>query len=474
MDHLVERRDSFMTHRLLCALFVAALTVPAAVVAKPPDLPENGSAIYQLHPTARGTLAGSMLMAVHPALAWLPTDKALDIPSDHPQNTEKIQTFEPDHLLSGLTPASTITNDLNIPIKLAVEGLPMPQEDSNTATDGITCPYLRQQMQDRHACQLADPQMGREVLDNLERLENADKLLQLAKDLASEGDLEAAVECCLRAEALCPGSPCAEHAIETMLELTCGSGSPTTTEEAAELRDEEPGVEQQVCGLMKACHLLASQGMYHQAAELARQAYALDPQRVQADPLLYQMHLLAESSPSTASEPSEPPTCPYCPSAGKPIREIVPEEKKNDTGPETLLVPPLPPVDYEVVPALDGMLTESAKEDQPSAGAEEASEAESAASMQDLIEMLLGDTQVDVGTHADGGLRLCGECAVGDNVYHLRYSHGSLAIWTTPDASKSKASNEDRRQIEYEWERIWFRDMPSRLTPERVHGGLIP
>ncbi len=34
--------------------------------------------------------------------------------------------------------------------------------------------------------------------------------------------------------------------------------------------------------------------------------------------------------------------------------------------------------------------------------------------------------------------------------------------------------SEDLRQIEYEWERIWFTDMPSHLTPERVDGGVMP
>jgi hypothetical protein len=34
--------------------------------------------------------------------------------------------------------------------------------------------------------------------------------------------------------------------------------------------------------------------------------------------------------------------------------------------------------------------------------------------------------------------------------------------------------SEDLRQIQYEWERIWFTDMPSHLTPERVHGGVMP
>ena len=33
-------------------------------------------------------------------------------------------------------------------------------------------------------------------------------------------------------------------------------------------------------------------------------------------------------------------------------------------------------------------------------------------------------------------------------------------------------SSEDLRQIEYEWERIWFTDQPSHLTPDRVHGGV--
>jgi hypothetical protein len=34
--------------------------------------------------------------------------------------------------------------------------------------------------------------------------------------------------------------------------------------------------------------------------------------------------------------------------------------------------------------------------------------------------------------------------------------------------------SEDLRQIELEWERIWFNDQPSHLTPQRVHGGIAP
>ena len=33
-------------------------------------------------------------------------------------------------------------------------------------------------------------------------------------------------------------------------------------------------------------------------------------------------------------------------------------------------------------------------------------------------------------------------------------------------------NSEDLRQIQYEWQRIWFTDQPSHLTPERVDGGI--
>jgi hypothetical protein len=32
--------------------------------------------------------------------------------------------------------------------------------------------------------------------------------------------------------------------------------------------------------------------------------------------------------------------------------------------------------------------------------------------------------------------------------------------------------SEDLRVIEEEWERIWFTDQPSHLSPNRVHGGI--
>ena len=33
-------------------------------------------------------------------------------------------------------------------------------------------------------------------------------------------------------------------------------------------------------------------------------------------------------------------------------------------------------------------------------------------------------------------------------------------------------NSENLRQIENEWDRIWFTDQPSHMTEERIHGGI--
>ncbi len=33
--------------------------------------------------------------------------------------------------------------------------------------------------------------------------------------------------------------------------------------------------------------------------------------------------------------------------------------------------------------------------------------------------------------------------------------------------------SEDYRQIGETWRRFWFNDMPSHMTPERIHGGIM-
>ena len=345
---------------------------------------------------------------------------------------------------------------------IAVESLQMSQQE------GATCPYLRQQKVKRPTVAATDGR-AHGVLDNLERLTEANELLELAEVLANEGDVEEAMECCDRAAQLCPGSPTADRAADTKTELALGivrppSGGEETAEEPvvpAEIdwwnsmwldlfqqmglplkqygepegrnsteelpqAETETGNREMVLGLMKACHLLMSQGMHHEAAELARQAFALDPEFVQADPLIYKMHLLAASPSADTSEASEPPTCPYCGKAAQPIRGIVAEPERRTTQ----LVPHMPDVDVAVVPALERVLTEK---NNPTAGSEEASEGTVDPNLEALRKMV--EESFDAATNADGSLRLSVDCPLGGSVLHLRYTHGNLAIWKSPDAS---------------------------------------
>lgn len=51
-----------------------------------------------------------------------------------------------------------------------------------------------------------------------------------------------------------------------------------------------------------------------------------------------------------------------------------------------------------------------------------------------------------------------------------------LPIYSGDPAVRTKEllfTSENFRLILEEWERIWFLDMPSHLTPHRVHGGVI-
>ena len=116
--------------------------------------------------------------------------------------------------------ADALSKPPGLPEKAYFEVLPMPREDTD-----VTCPYLRQQKTDCPAFQSANPEMSGDVLENLERLKQADHLMDLAEDLAQEGFLAEAMECCTRAAKLCPGSPCAERAVNVMLELELAVGS---------------------------------------------------------------------------------------------------------------------------------------------------------------------------------------------------------------------------------------------------------
>jgi hypothetical protein len=52
----------------------------------------------------------------------------------------------------------------------------------------------------------------------------------------------------------------------------------------------------------------------------------------------------------------------------------------------------------------------------------------------------------------------------------------ALPIYSGDPATRTQElifTSEDMRQILEEWQRIWFLDQPSHMTPHRTHGGII-
>lgn len=104
-----------------------------------------------------------------------------------------------------------------------------------------------------------------------------------------------------------------------------------------ELHARHNGKAEMVRGLLKACYLAIELGRHEKAIDLARQAHAIDPARVEADPLVYKLHLLAEH--------------------GKVLPGSGAEEPAESSAGDVPLKPHLPETRADVVEALDAILT---------------------------------------------------------------------------------------------------------------------
>ena len=131
---------------------------------------------------------------------------------------------------------------------------------------------------------------------------------------------------------------------ETLVPTGCGSACP----KCEAMHAKYVATREQVTGLMKACYLAIGEGRFEKAADLAREAHQLDPARVEGDPLIYKMHLLAEK---------ERKCCPKA-KGKKGCSEKAPETKAAPPSdePGLLLRTELPEIRIDV-PALDAILT---------------------------------------------------------------------------------------------------------------------
>jgi hypothetical protein len=495
------------------------------------------------------------------------TGRAVEVPTEPPVGF--INTIDPATFIQGLTPVEPPVEPIE----------KMPAEDGDLSGEAPTCPYLRQQAAGRHMQELADPDLGRDVLSNLERLLEADRLLETGRELARQGHVCEALDCFQMVEHLCPGrydepiadiltnifsgvyggaqvaeenagegtpdegSRAAEQAIQKRLEqpvnvnfqdtplkqvfddlhnhfgLPIVIDGPALAEDGVNLdrpvsfkveqvslksalnlllhqvhltyviqdgavrvtpkernfgrqAEQEPqetcppcpkcekmhaeraAVKVQVRGLMKACHLAMSAGRTGRAAALAREAYALDPERVTADPLVYKMHLLTLKQDQPRSD--------------RPARKSHLSKRSASVAP---VCPALPPVDPQVPAALDRVLVEAEEQeyrsgakadtlpyplceepggvDHPSGDCGAKDIGVSAAGL--LEEFLDGlAPEMPAGSRLElgvtwGAVSLSCEVPVGGSVYHVLYNKGGLAVWTTPDPSAGEEPAEGPR-----------------------------
>lgn len=239
---------------------------------------------------------------------------------------------------------------------------------------------------DRFARQEIDVNTTRSVLENLNVLIRANEQLDRARKHANEGNLREAAECLEKVRALCPGrfdDRCDEVAtlISAQTDLTWAIEAPLPRgdgEEEAEEPQEccplgewlrvvsdfgrcwaspvrsalEDAAHEGYCpsgctradalhtrlakdvmvdSLLKAAHLAMDDGRSEKAAQLARQAHAINPDRVEADPLVYKLHLLADQAqPACYEECAEPRKLPDHPKQGRAV-ELLPNMPAVDT-----------------------------------------------------------------------------------------------------------------------------------------------
>jgi len=167
------------------------------------------------------------------------------------------------------------------------------------------CPYSPE-AKEQPNCIGGCGDMWPSVLENLERLLQAQQLSEKGRRFAEDGFPVAALKCYAEAKKLCPGSS-EEQQIDELIVATIAAelgNASIHAELAGETEDHccVPGVDVMVDGLLKACHQAVDAGRCEHAVDLARQAFALDPQRVKGDILVYKLYLLSSKHRKAAAD----------------------------------------------------------------------------------------------------------------------------------------------------------------------------
>jgi len=241
-----------------------------------------------------------------------------------------------------------------------------PVQQSEVKSE-FTCPYLKQQEQNKKMPAVDPESFNLSVTERLEQLEHAHRLYRHAEHYRSTGKTETAIRLYQRVHSLCPGSRVDAEARARLRELGAPENGPTGPaggEEQETPRSkmphtchkvtDPPHIENRVNQLLEAAHKALLARNYYRAERLANRALRLNADCVAAHPLVYKMHLLSQvqehamkSMPAVPTVPRKRQNKPAV--RNRSLRPRCPEALRNA----------LPPVDPGIVLALDQVLTES-------------------------------------------------------------------------------------------------------------------
>jgi hypothetical protein len=192
--------------------------------------------------------------------------------------------------------------------------------------------------------------------------------------------------------------------------------APCPRAQAMHARHKLAGVREQVRGLMKACHLALAEGRHDKAADLAREAHALDPETVEADPVVYKLHLLTEMA-----------------------------TREQTAGGRSQLCPHLPPMDGRVPADLDALMVGDTDTSAPGTveGQEPKKEETEQAGENGSLSLGLGPwpvlcwkdragktcAEVYCGPH---GVRLSCPVSIAGTTWHVLIDRGACFLWLEP------------------------------------------
>ena len=238
------------------------LLPPAAAPTPEPSL------FFRMRPSVRRTMASCLLFGVNPLLALAPTEAYVDFDEDDAPQAAFLELFDVSawektdtgSLLiglgvnSGVAPVGGVKYiTLDMAIALATHEEPQSPQQLFTHQDAkpeesalSVCPWMREQQRgpDRQAVLSTDIDLSHEVLDNLKMLRTAHELLGDARELGRAGRLLDALDCLVQADDLCPNVWFDEKVREATAEIFADSygGSPRD-DEASKEQSEPPAKE---------------------------------------------------------------------------------------------------------------------------------------------------------------------------------------------------------------------------------------